>query len=120
MSETPLRARKRRDPLSVFLRVIVWLAALITVGVFVANAVVAYRRARAKRESDAILDEFAGAGAVDETSLPELEKRYLFFGGRRTLWDIALRSVGRDVPLPHPFAPRKLTWKERLTGELEE
>ena len=91
-----------------------------TVGVFVANAVVAYRRARAKRESDAILDEFAGAGAVDETSLPELEKRYLFFGGRRTLWDIALRSVGRDVPLPHPFAPRKLTWKERLTGELEE
>ena len=36
MSEKPLRARKRRDPLSVFLRVIVWLAALITVGVFVA------------------------------------------------------------------------------------
>ena len=36
MSEKTLRARKRRDPLSVFLRVIVWLAALITVGVFVA------------------------------------------------------------------------------------
>ena len=36
MSEKPLRARKRRDPLSVFLRVIVWLAAIITVGVFVA------------------------------------------------------------------------------------
>ena len=91
-----------------------------TVGVFVANAVVAYRQARAKRESDAILDEFAGARAVDEGSLPELEKRYLFFGGRRTLWDIALRSIGRDVPLPRPLAPRRLTWKERLTGELEE
>ena len=36
MSEKTLRARKRRDPLSVFLRVIVWLAAIITVGVFVA------------------------------------------------------------------------------------
>ena len=36
MSEKSLRARKRRDPLSVFLRVIVWLAAIITVGVFVA------------------------------------------------------------------------------------
>ena len=24
------------------------------------------------------------------------------------------------LPLPSPFAPRKLTWKERLTGELEE
>lgn len=36
MSEKTLRARRRRDPLSVFLRVIVWLAALITVGVFVA------------------------------------------------------------------------------------
>ena len=119
MSEKTLRARKRRDPLSVFLRVIVWLAALITVGVFVANAVVAYRRAKAKRESDAILDGFAQSGAADEEALPELEKRYLFFGGRRTLWDIALRSIGHDVPLPSPFAPRKLTWKERLTGELE-
>ena len=91
-----------------------------TVGVFVANAVVAYRRAKAKRESDAILDGFAQSGAADEEALPELEKRYLFFGGRRTLWDIALRSIGHDVPLPSPFAPRKLTWKERLTGELEE
>ena len=91
-----------------------------TVGVFVANAVVAYRRAKAKRESDAILDGFAQSGAADEKALPELEKRYLFFGGRRTLWDIALRSIGHDVPLPSPFAPRKLTWKERLTGELEE
>lgn len=90
-----------------------------TVGVFVANAVVAYRRAKAKRESDAILDGFAQSGAADEKALPELEKRYLFFGGRRTLWDIALRSIGHDVPLPSPFAPRKLTWKERLTGELE-
>ena len=36
MSAKTLRARKRRDPLSVFLRVIVWLAAIITVGVFVA------------------------------------------------------------------------------------
>ena len=91
-----------------------------TVGVFVANAVVAYRRAKAKHESDAILDGFAQSGAADEETLPELEKRYLFFGGRRTLWDIALRSIGHDVPLPSPFAPRKLTWKERLTGELEE
>lgn len=91
-----------------------------TVGVFVANAVVAYRKAKAKRESDAILDGFARAGSVDEAALPELEKRYLFFGGRRTLWDIALRSIGADVPLPSPFAPRKLTWKERLTGELGE
>ena len=63
---------------------------------------------------------FAQSGAADEEALPELEKRYLFFGGRRTLWDIALRSIGHDVPLPSPFAPRKLTWKERLTGELEE
>ena len=54
-----------------------------TVGVFVANAVVAYRKAKAKRESDAILDGFALAGSVDEAALPELEKRYLFFGGRR-------------------------------------
>ena len=36
MSEKAMRAHRRRDPLSVFLRVIVWLAALITVGVFVA------------------------------------------------------------------------------------
>ena len=36
MSEKTLRARRRRDPLSVFLRVIVWLAALVTVGVFLA------------------------------------------------------------------------------------
>ncbi|MFR3092124.1 MAG: hypothetical protein ACLTMP_10690 [Eggerthella lenta] len=85
-----------------------------TVGVFVANAVVAYRRAKAKHESDAILDGFAQSGAADEETLPELEKRYLFFGGRRALWDIALRSIGHDVC--HPFAPRKLTWKERLTG----
>ena len=91
-----------------------------TVGVFVANAVVAYRKAKAKRVSDAILDAFARTGTVDEEALPELEKRYLFFGGRRTLWDVALRSIGADVPLPSPFAPRKLTWKERLTGELGE
>ncbi|MBC2889208.1 hypothetical protein H7313_07590 [Gordonibacter massiliensis] len=91
-----------------------------TVGVFVANAVVAYRKAKAKRESDAILDGFAREGSVDEAVLPEREKRYLYFGGRRTLWDIALRSIGADVPLPSPFAPRKLTWKERLTGELED
>ena len=26
----------------------------------------------------------------------------------------------RDRPLPHPFAPRKLTLKERLTGVLED
>ena len=91
-----------------------------TVGVFVANAVVAYRKAKAKRTSDAILDGFARTGTVDEDRLPEQEKRYLFYGGRRTLWDIALRSIGHDVPLPHPFAPRKLTWKERLTGELED
>ena len=36
MSEKAMRAHRRRDPLSVFLRVIVWLAAIITVGVFVA------------------------------------------------------------------------------------
>lgn len=34
MSERAIRPRRRRDPLSVFLRVIVWLAAIITVGVF--------------------------------------------------------------------------------------
>ena len=32
MSEKAMRAHRRRDPLSVFLRVIVWLAALVTVG----------------------------------------------------------------------------------------
>lgn len=89
-----------------------------TVGAFAANAEVAYRKAKAKRESDAILDRFARIGSIDEEALPEQEKRYLFYGGRRTLWDIALRSIGHDVPLPHSFAPRRLTWKERLTGEL--
>lgn len=91
-----------------------------TVGVFVANAVVALRKALAKQKSDAILDSFAEEGGITEAELPELKKRYLFFGGNQTLWNIALRSVGHNVELPHPFAPRKLTWKERLTGELEE
>jgi len=27
--------------------------------------------------------------------------------------------MAQACPLPSPFAPRKLTWKERLTGELE-
>ena len=36
MSERHLRPAKRKDPLSVFLRVIVWVAAFLTVGVFVA------------------------------------------------------------------------------------
>ena len=35
MSEKRIRPAKRKDPLSVFLRVIVWVAAVITVGVFV-------------------------------------------------------------------------------------
>jgi len=30
------------------------------------------------------------------------------------------RALAPAGPLPSPFAPRKLTWKERLTGELEE
>ena len=120
-SSTPTKAQALADYRADDLVVLVKAFALpYTVGVFVANAVVAYRKAKAKRESDAILDEFACAGSADEAQLPDLEKRYLFFGGRRTLWDIALRSIGGDVPLPSPFAPRKLTWKERLTGELKE
>lgn len=91
-----------------------------TVGVFVANVVVALRKASAKQKSDAILDSFAEEGGIDEAELPERKKRYLFFGGNRTLWNIALRSVGHNVELPHPFAPRKLSLKERLTGELED
>lgn len=91
-----------------------------TVGVFVANAALMLRKSEAKRKSDAILDGFAETGTIDETTLPELEKRYLSYGGNRTLWDIALRSIGHDVPLPHPFAPRALTLKERITGELED
>lgn len=89
-----------------------------TVGVFVANGVLMARRSEAKRRSDAILDDFARTGEVDEKSLPETKKRYRYYGGNRTLWDIALRSAGRDIPLPHPFAPRRLTIRERLTGVL--
>ena len=91
-----------------------------TVGVFVANGVVAWRKGRAKQAADGILDDFAAAGHVDEAALPEQRKRYLYCGGSPTLWDIALRSIGHDVPLPHPFAPRRLTLKERLTGVLED
>ena len=90
-----------------------------TVGVFVANAVVAYRKARrsarATRSSTGSPRRLRG-----QTALPELEKRYLFFGGRRTLWDIALTLHRAPTCPADPFAPRKLTWKERLTGELEE
>ncbi len=89
-----------------------------TVGVFVANAVVALRKGKAKDVSNAIIDKFAADGAVDEDELPALKRRYLYYGGSQTLWDIALRSIGHDIPLPHPFAPRKLTIKERITGEL--
>ena len=91
-----------------------------TVGVFVANAVVALRKGKAKDVSNAIIDKFAADGSVDEAELPALKKRYLYYGGSQTLWDIALRSIGHDIPLPHPFAPRKLTIKERITGELED
>ena len=91
-----------------------------TVGVFVANGVVAWRKGRAKQVADGILDDFAAAGHVDEAALPEQRKRYLYCGGSPTLWDIALRSIGHGVPLPHPFAPRRLTLKERLTGVLED
>ena len=91
-----------------------------TVGVFVANAVVAWRKGRAKQAADGILDGFAAAGHVDEAALSGQRKRYLYCGGSPTLWDIALRSIGHDVPLLHPFAPRKLTLKERLTGVLED
>lgn len=91
-----------------------------TVGVFVANAVVAWRKGRAKQAADRILDDFAATGHLDEKALPAQLKRYLYYGGSPTLWDIALRSIGRDVPLPHPFAPRKLSLKERLTGRLDD
>ena len=91
-----------------------------TVGVFVANAVLAWRRAVAKERSDAILDGLAESGSFDEQEIPQIRKRYLYYCGSRVLWDIAMRSIGRDVPLPHPFAPRKLTLKERLTGELDD
>lgn len=91
-----------------------------TVGVFVANAVVALRKGKAKEAADAILDRFAADGSVDEAELPVLKKRYLYYGGSQTLWDIALRSIGYGIPLPHPFAPRKLTIVERITGELKD
>lgn len=91
-----------------------------TVGVFVANAVVALRKGRAKEATDAILNRFAADGSVGGDELPALKKRYLYYGGSQTLWDIALRSVGHDVPLPYPFAPRKLTIVERITGELKD
>ncbi|MEG0324541.1 MAG: hypothetical protein RR619_11145, partial [Raoultibacter sp.] len=77
-----------------------------TVGLFVANAVVSLRRGKAKTNADSIIDTFAADGSIDEASLPELKKRYLYYGGSLTLWDIALRSIGHDIPLPHPFAPR--------------
>lgn len=91
-----------------------------TVGIFVANAVVALRKGKAKGVSNAIIDQFAADGTVDEDELPALKKRYLYYGGSQTLWDIALRSIGHDIPLPHPFAPRKLTIQERITGELKD
>ena len=50
-------------------------------------------------------------GASTSGRSPEIRKRYLYYCGNRVLWDIAMRSIGRDVPLPHPFAPRKLTLK---------
>ena len=74
-----------------------------TVGVFVANGVVAWRKGRAKQTADGILDGFAAAGHVDEAALSGQRKRYLYCGGSPTLWDIAL-----------------LTLKERLTGVLED
>lgn len=89
-----------------------------TVGVFVATVVVAWRNAHATSQANAILDEFAARMSVEEATLPLQQKRYLYYGGSQTLWDIALRSIGHDVPLPHPFAPRKLTLQERLTGVL--
>lgn len=91
-----------------------------TVGLFVANAVVSLRKGKAKTNADAIIDTFAADGSVNEATLPELKKRYLYYGGSLTLWDIALRSIGHNVPLPHPFAPRGLSIKERLTGKLED
>lgn len=91
-----------------------------TVGVFVANGFLMVRRARVKRRSDDILEGLAQAGDVDAEALPEMRKRYLYYGGDRTLWDIVLRSIGHDIPLPHPFAPRRLTIRERLTGVLGE
>ena len=91
-----------------------------TVGLFVANAVVSLRKGRAKTTADGILDTFAAEGSFDEEMLPDLKKRYLYCGGSLTLWDIALRSIGHDIELPHPFAPRNLSIKERLTGKLED
>ncbi len=88
------------------------------VGVFVANAVLALRRGQARTRANAILDGLAANGTVDEEELPALRKRYLYYDGSQTLWDLVMRSIGRDVPLPHPFAPRPLTIQERLTGVL--
>ena len=90
-----------------------------TVGVFMANLVVAFRKNKAKEACDAILNGFAATGTVNEAILPALKKRYVYCGGNLALWDIALRSLGHDIPLPNPFAPRRLSWKERILGDLE-
>lgn len=91
-----------------------------TVGVFVATAVVGWRSSHAHSVANGILDDFAATMKVDEGDLPVQQKRYLYYGGSQTLWDIALRSIGHDVPLPHPFAPRRLSLEERLTGVLQD
>lgn len=91
-----------------------------TVGVFVATAVVGWRSGHAQSVANGILDEFAATMKVDEGHLPAQQKRYLYYGGSQTLWDIALRSIGHGIALPHPFAPRRLSLEERLTGVLQD
>lgn len=91
-----------------------------TVGVFVATAVVGWRNSHALAIANGILDGFSACQCVSVDDLPAQQKRYLYYGGSQTLWDIALRSIGRDIPLPHPFAPRKLSLEERITGVLQD
>lgn len=91
-----------------------------TAGVIVARLGLAWRFSVAKEKSDVIVNKIAEEGTVDEQAFPEMEKRYFYYDGNRTLWIIALRSIGKQIELPQPLAPRALTIRERLTGELEE
>lgn len=91
-----------------------------TVGVFVATAVVGWRNSHAEAIANGILDGFSARQCVNEDNLSTQQKRYLYYGGSQTLWDIALRSIGHNIPLPHPFAPRKLSLEERITGVLQD
>ncbi len=91
-----------------------------TAGVIVARFVLMWRMSVAKRKCDEVLNEIASAAELEEKRLSEFEKIYFYYDGNRTLWLIVMRSIGKQVALPQPFIPRKLSFKERITGNLND